>query len=111
MVAPFRLYTAKASSFKVTDMPKDLTYTGKAIEPKFTVIVKEDGTDKVLTEGVDYKVTYTNNVKVGTAKATITGIGNGYGGTKTVTFKIKPQKLQAGVFGILTDSVKKLLSK
>ena len=44
-------------------------YTGKAVTPKLTV--KYRGT--TLKEGVDYTVTYKNNVKAGTATATIKG--------------------------------------
>jgi len=46
--------------------------------------------DKKLTEGTHYTVSYENNVKVGTASFMIEGVGN-YGGTKKVTFKIKPK--------------------
>ncbi len=59
------------------------TYNGKAKKPKVTV---ED-----LTEGVDYKVSYSKNTNVGTAKVTVTGIGN-YQGTLSKTFKINPEK-------------------
>jgi hypothetical protein len=37
--------------------------------------------------GTDYTVAYSNNINVGTATATITGIGN-YTGTQDVTFLI-----------------------
>ncbi len=40
-----------------------------------------------LAEGIDYTVAYSNNVDVGTATITITGIGN-YSGTLTYTFSI-----------------------
>ena len=59
-------------------------YTGKACTPKVIVTYNPF---TVLTQNVDYTVTYTNNVKVGTAKITIKGIGN-YTGTVTKTFKI-----------------------
>lgn len=57
-------------------------YTGEELRP----IYLKDG-DKILEEGVDYTITYENNVNVGTATATITGIGN-YMGTQTDTFGI-----------------------
>lgn len=60
-------------------------YTGKEIQPKVVVTPKEGGT--ALTEGVDYKVVYSNNINKGKATATVTGIG-GYGGTKSVKFTI-----------------------
>ena len=45
----------------------------------------------MLVSGTDYTVTYSNNVKVGTATVTVTGIGN-YTGTVTKTFVIKEDK-------------------
>lgn len=59
------------------------TYTGFPIKP--TPVVKYNGT--TLTEGTDYTVTYTNNVKPGTVTMTITGKG-GYQGEVTKTFEI-----------------------
>ena len=41
-----------------------------------------------LAEGVDYEVTYTNNLSVGTATMTVAGLGS-YQGVKRATFKIK----------------------
>ncbi len=57
--------------------------TGEAI--KTTVTVK-DG-NKVLVEGTDYTVEYTNNVAPGTATVTVKGIGN-YKGLVEKTFTI-----------------------
>lgn len=50
---------------------------------------------KVLVEGTDYKLSYTNNTKVGTATLTVTGIGC-YTGTKSVSFKINARPLTDG---------------
>ncbi len=58
-------------------------YTGNAVTPALTV---KDGRE-LLTEGVDYSVTYQNNVSVGTAAAVVSGMGS-YAGTKRVTYKI-----------------------
>ena len=60
------------------------TETGKALTPAVTV---RDG-DTVLTAGADYTVAYANNIKPGTATATITGVGN-YAGMLTATFTIR----------------------
>ena len=54
------------------------TYSGKAKKPKVSI--------EGLTED-DYVVSYKNNVKVGTATVTITGVGD-VSGTVTKTFKI-----------------------
>lgn len=73
-------------SFTVDDIPVQ-TYTGSEIKPK--VVVKH-GT-KTLVEGVDYTVTYENNINVTTkdepAIASITGKGN-YTGTIYKDFNI-----------------------
>ncbi len=58
-------------------------WTGKRVTPKPTV---KDG-KKTLKLGVDYKLSYKNNVNPGTATVTITGMGN-YKSSKSVTFTI-----------------------
>ncbi len=62
------------------------TYNGKARKPSVTVT---DG-DTVLEKNVDYKISYSNNKKVGTATVKVTGMGD-YTGTTKVTFKIVPK--------------------
>ena len=62
-----------------------VSYTYDGTEKKPEVTVKCDGV--VLTKDTDYTVAYADNVNVGTAKATVTGIGN-YKGTVTKEFTI-----------------------
>ena len=76
--------TVETSSCEIT--VKDKTYTGKALKPAVTVTYNGEK----LKKGTDYTVTYENNTKVGTATATVKGIGN-YTGSKKATFKIKPK--------------------
>lgn len=76
----------KLSKVKVSKI-KAKVYTGKALKPAVKLTYKK----KVLKLNKDYKVTYKNNKKVGTATITIKGIGK-YTGTKKVTFKITPAK-------------------
>jgi peptidoglycan hydrolase-like protein with peptidoglycan-binding domain len=63
----------------------DDTYTGSEITPDVVVF---DGAQK-LVEGVDYTLTYTNNIAAGTytASVNVNGIGN-YTGTKVLNFSI-----------------------
>ena len=63
---------------------KTVTYNGKAFKPAVKVVVN----GKTLVLNKDYKVAYSNNIKPGTAKVVITGIGS-YKGTVTKTFVIK----------------------
>ena len=72
------------------DKIDDQTYTGAAIEPKVTVNVKTLRPLVTLRRGIDYTVSYKDNVEVGTASAVITGIGK-YSGTVVKTFKIVGQ--------------------
>ena len=59
-------------------------YTGKEIKPKVTV---KDRTGAVLKNGVDYTVVYSNNTKIGKAKARVQFQG-AYGGAKGLYYKI-----------------------
>ncbi len=58
-------------------------YTGSSIKPS----VKVTYNGKTLVNGTDYSVSYSNNIKPGTAKVTITAKGK-YNGSITKTFTI-----------------------
>lgn len=89
------------SKCKIT-VKKTATYTGKAVKPKVTVKYGK----KTLKSGKHYKLTYSANKKVGTAKIKITGIEkNGYTGSKTVSFKIVPAKPSLKVKSSTASSV------
>ena len=74
--------TLSGSDVTINAIP-DQTYTGQAIEPKVTV----NG-----YSADDYDVTYENNIRVGTATATVRFKGN-YTGTASQTFRITPMAL------------------
>ncbi len=59
-------------------------YTGEAVTPAVRVIY--DGTE--LVEGTHYSVKYEDNIELGTATVTITGLGVYAGTTTTATFDI-----------------------
>ena len=63
----------------------DKTYTGSEIAPKFKLVYN----GQTLSYS-RYTLSYENNINVGTAKVTATGIGN-YGGSVTAYFKILPK--------------------
>ena len=71
---------AKALPSGITLSTTSFTHDGKAKEPKVTV--------PGLIEGTDYWVYYENNVNVGTAKATVLGLGSYRGRSITKTFRI-----------------------
>ncbi len=69
------------------------TWTGGAITPE--PVVTFDG--NALVKDTDYTLSYTNNVDLGTATVTITGIGN-YTGSASENFTITPF-----VYQVVTD--------
>lgn len=76
-------------------------YTGEEVKPdgyQLTVPVKNAGgsTEKTLTEGKDFTVSYKNNTRPGTATVSFQGI-NGYTGTLKKTYKISPYDIGNGV--------------
>ena len=80
-------YIAVAKSLAdciISDIP-DQYYTGSPIMPSFTV---ESYSGEILTKDKDYTVSYTNNINVGTASVTVTGIGAYIDQTASAEFKI-----------------------
>ena len=85
---PFVILKDDPSSFDISNatisgLEKSYEYTGKTIKPTVKVILQS----KTLTLNKDYKISYKNNKKVGTATITIKGIGK-YTGTQTAQFQI-----------------------
>ncbi len=92
LVAEYRV--VKSSIAKATVTVPSQPYTGKSItiEDKNKIKVK---VGKTRLDPEDFEIvdgSFKNNTKAGTASFTIRGVGN-YGGTKKVTFKIKPKGL------------------
>ena len=63
---------------------KDMTYTGSYLKPRPVITYK----GQKLVKGKDYKLTYANNKKAGTATVTATGI-NKYRGSVNANFNIR----------------------
>lgn len=69
-------------------MPNTIyTYDGYAKYPSVSI----SSAGVLLTNGIDYTISYSNNVKVGTARAVITATGQNYTGSVTRTFEILPK--------------------
>ena len=77
-------------TISLADASTEYIYNGK--EHKAKVVVKADGT--VLTENIDYTLSYTNNVNAGEAVVTITATVDGnYSGEVVKNFVIKPAEV------------------
>lgn len=88
----FAIEPRDLSSLTITGN-KNMTYTGGALTPDLHIKMGKG----YLREGVDYDLTFTDNVQIGTAKATFTARedNTNFIGTKTITFKIKPRSLNS----------------
>ena len=79
-------------------------YTGYALKPEVEVKSVNDGKERTLTEGIDYTIQYSNNVKSGAeAKVTIKGKGN-YKGQVTFTKVFTVEDRTLDDFYITVDS-------
>ncbi len=83
----------------ITTKYEEYTYTGEEIQP--AVIVKLSNTK--LTRDTDFTVSYTDNVNVGTATITVSGIG-GYTGNASKTFKVKARSVTDKSFKVTVKS-------
>ncbi len=100
-------YTTPAVSFQINPPIKDLviaaipeqTYSGSPICPDVSV---QNG-NRTLRKGSDYTTSCANNINVGDANITISGIGD-YSGSITKSFKI----VQKSVTGVAVDYNKSL---
>ena len=80
--------TKNISTLNISDI-SNKTYTGKVITPE--VLIYDDSA--LLIKDIDYTLSYSNNLNIGTGNITITGIGN-YTGLITKTFNIVQKDIQ-----------------
>ena len=97
----FRVEQSAADTLVVKEISSNYTYTGEAIEPKPTVMIG----DAELKEGVDYTLTYFNNVNVGTAIMRVTGTGTCFTGERELTFMILRRSINHGAFGEIATQI------
>lgn len=72
---------------------KAKTFDGNPYIPSVKVTVKEGGKKKTLTEGIEYRVLYRNNINAGTGTVIVRGNGI-YKGEITKDFVIKPKSIK-----------------
>lgn len=89
-------FVIKGTDIRKTDITisNNSIYTGEEIKPTVRIINK-NSVSANLIEGVDFTVSYSDNVKAGKkAKIVIKG-SNGYTGTVKKNFEIKPYEIKA----------------
>ena len=87
-VAPFNVLPESVARTTIAAI-HDQQETGSALKPKLDIRLGS----YALVEGVDYTVSYADNVNAGTATVTVTGMGN-FMGTTSTTFKITAPDIQ-----------------
>ena len=87
---------------KLTGFQTTFDYTGQPCTQQCTLTIKmSDGSERTLTQGIDYTVLYANNVKAG--KATVTYCGkNGFTGKLKKTYRIQPYHIQENAKGSIS---------
>ena len=91
-ITPLSIYSV------LTSYPLEQSYTGKNIKPAITVTYN----DLVLMEGSDYTVSYSDNKEIGTAKITLTGIGN-FCDSRFFYFEITECNIKNATIGKIAD--------
>ena len=93
----YTIYAYPINVVSVNDI-QDYIYTGDEIKPE--IVVKHN--EKILKEGVDYVLSYTNNINVGIAGVIIKGIEK-YDGTILATFKIVDKDIKNTTISNIED--------
>ncbi len=91
--ATFNITKENLKTATVTGLT-DLTYTGSEVKHTNLVVKNKDG--KLLTEGIDYTLVYSKNIKAGKASVKIVAVDSSiYTGNKTVSFKVLPANISS----------------
>lgn len=97
----YNVEQAAVDSLEIKDVSSDYTYNGQAIEPKPRVLLG----NVELKEGVDYTLTYANNVNVGVATLYVTGTGTCFSGEKEVAFTILRRSINHGTASTIDTQI------
>lgn len=95
----FIIDQADISNAVISGFNTEYPYTGNAITPAITVTLGS----RTLVKDTDYTVAYAQNVELGTAVITVTGINN-YQGTVTASFTIVPADISTAVISGINQS-------
>lgn len=87
LYASFNIVAADINSAEFSPIGSQI-YSGNAIEPSLNLTYN----GKALIKGIDYDVSYSDNIKVGVAHGLIVGKGN-FTGQRSFTFDIKSPQL------------------
>ena len=98
LTGTFTIASRSLSNASVSLSRDSFIYNGTAQEP--SVVITD--LNRTLTKGTDYTLSFTQNIHVGTAKLTITGMGN-YKNTVSRTFTIQPRPIADTTASLVSD--------
>lgn len=101
----FYINQRSIASASISQSAASVYYTGKSKKVGITVTDTLNEQIVTLTEGKDYTLTFSDNIQIGTATVTVTGIGN-YSGAVSKTFRILPTK--TGAESVVSKKAKQL---
>lgn len=101
-------YTIKNKTFSYSGYENGshlgtVEYTGKEVTYTISEYDLKDANGESLTEGTDYKVTYSNNIDPGTANMKITGLGDYEGCNLNFTYTIDHAYFMYNGYGVNND--------
>lgn len=101
-------YTIKNKTFSYSGYENGshlgtVEYTGKEVTYAISKYDLKDANGESLTEGTDYKVTYSNNIDPGTANIKITGLGDYEGCNLNFTYTIDHAYFMYNGYGVNND--------
>lgn len=101
-------YTIKNKTFSYSGYENGshlgtVEYTGKKVTYTISEYDLKDANGESLTEGTDYKVTYSNNIDPGTANIKITGLGDYEGCNLNFTYTIDHAYFMYNGYGVNND--------
>ena len=101
----FYLVSANAAIWKVNLSASEFTYTGKEIDPGLKAYATPSSPDYQLEKDIDYSLSLSNNVNVGTATWTVNGLA-GNPTKQSGTFKIVPASINSASVSSISKQTK-----
>ena len=93
----FEVKGTSVNKTEITGLEEEYIYTGEKISPSLQVKDEAAGKERTLIEGIDYKLTYSDNLEKGKATILIEALpDSGFSGSRKLSYQIVSKKLEVG---------------
>ena len=90
----FNTKVLEAETCNIALSAESFAYTGSPVTPAVEITYLLGGEIPIeMNAGTDYRISYSNNIQAGIARATVTGVGD-YSGSVSASFVILPPKMK-----------------